>query len=97
LGANNKELIASSHWYKFWKDKTGKVVIWQSPNLPLWAWIISTSLSKVLPHGQLNFAVSLISFGALFTWAWLELSRGVNYFRRCLGAVVLIASIASRL
>lgn len=86
-----------SHWDKVWKNKDGKVVIWQNPNLPLWVWIASTILSKVMPYGQLNFAAALVSFGSLFMWAWLEISEGANYFRRVLGATVLIYSIASRL
>lgn len=86
-----------SLWDRFWRDKDGRVVVWQSPNLPLWVWIISTVLSRVLPYGQLNFVAALVSFGSLFTWAWLELFHGVNYFRRTLGAIVLIASIITRI
>jgi hypothetical protein len=84
-------------WDNFWKDERGRTIVWQSPNLPLWVWIISTILSKTLPYGQLNFAAALISFGSLFTWAWLELFQGDNYFRRVLGAIVLAAAILSRL
>jgi hypothetical protein len=84
-------------WKNFFRDKHGKVVIWQNPNVPLWVWIVSTILVKILPYGQLNFAVALISFGSLFTWAWLEIFQGVNYFRRTLGAAVLIYTILSRL
>ena len=84
-------------WDRFWKDKQGKVVLWQNPNLPLWTWFISMLLSHILPYGQLNFAAALVSFGALFTWCYLEVTDGVNYFRRSLGVAVLIWIILSRL
>ncbi len=81
----------------FFKDKKGRIVLWQNPNVPLWAWIVSMLLTHVLPYGQLNFAASLISFGALFTWSYLEITKGVNGFRRSVGLLVLVWSIMSRL
>ena len=84
-------------WDKFWKDGQGKVVLWQNPNLPLWTWLIAMLLTHILPYGQWNFAASLVSFGALFTWAYLEVRHGVNYFRRSLGLVVLVGAVMSRL
>ena len=82
---------------RFWKDDNGNVVLWQNPNLPLWSWFIAMILTHLLPYGRLNFAASLISFGALFTWAYLEITNGVNYFRRGVGLVVIIWIILSRL
>jgi hypothetical protein len=43
-----------------------------------------------------NTGLEALAFGSLFTWAWLELFQGVNYFRRALGLGVLIGVIASR-
>jgi hypothetical protein len=37
---------------------------------------------------------SLLANGSLFTWAWMELFQGVNYFRRGLGLAVFIGMIA---
>jgi hypothetical protein len=54
-------------------------------------------LTHILPYGQLNFAAALVSFGALFTWSYLEIRHGVNYFRRSVGAIVLVWIILSRL
>ena len=71
--------------------------ILQLPNLPLIIWLIAWLLARVLPYGQLNFAAALVSFGALFTWAWLEIFEGDNSFRRILGAVVMTYLIVSRL
>jgi len=84
-------------WARVFKDKHGKVVLWQNPNLPLWVWFIAMLLTHLLPYGQFNFAAGLISFGALFTWSYLEIRLGVNYFRRSLGLIVLIWTISSRL
>lgn len=90
-------MASAKLWDKFWKDKHGRVVVWQSPNAALWTWFISMLLSNVLPYGQLNFVVELVSFGSLFTWAWLEIADGANYFRRTLGVIVMLATILSRL
>jgi hypothetical protein len=48
-----------------------------------------------LLHGELAGIATAIGRGALFTWAWLELFQGINYFRRALGAIVLIATVWS--
>jgi len=33
--------------------------------------------------------LELVAFGALFTWAWLEIFDGANWFRRLLGITVM--------
>lgn len=69
----------------------------QKPNLPLAVWFVAWLLTHLLPYGQLNFAANLIAFGALFTWAWLEIFEGDNNFRRGLGVIVMILIIINRL
>ena len=81
---------------KTFRDSQGTVVIAQSPNLPLWTWIATTLLKFVFTKGPLFEGLDAIAFGSIFTWAWLELFEGVNYFRRALGAIVLIGVVASR-
>lgn len=71
--------------------------LFQPPNLPLIVGGIALILSWALPYGTLNFVAALIAFGALFTWAWLELFQGINMFRRALGCAVLIWLIVSKL
>jgi hypothetical protein len=78
-----------------YRDKNGKVVIGQKPNLPILIWI-STIFIIFFTEGRLYTLIDLVGFGALFTWAWLELFDGVNYFRRVLGFIVLISLIYSR-
>jgi hypothetical protein len=80
----------------FFEDERGRIVVWQFPNLPLWVWAASTIASRFW-SGRPGAAASLVAFGALFTWAWLELFDGASRFRRLLGAVVLIAAVASRI
>lgn len=79
------------------RDSDGNIVIAQPPNLPITVWITATLLKLVLTSGNIYTALDAIAFGSLFTWAWLELFQGVNYFRRSLGLVVLLGVIASRL
>lgn len=78
-------------------DGEGKIVLAQPPNLPLIVWIVASLLKLFLTTGRVNIALDLVAFGSLFTWAWQELFQGVNYFRRALGLVVLIALIAGKI
>ncbi len=82
---------------KIFRDSNGNIVIAQPPNLPISLWGISTLLKLVFTSGQINIALDVVSYGLLFTWAWLELFQGVNYFRRELGLIVLVGVVASRI
>ncbi|MUG92977.1 hypothetical protein F7734_11235 [Scytonema sp. UIC 10036] len=81
---------------KIFRDSNGKIVLAQMPNPPLIVWIASSLLKLIFPTGGISTVLDWLAFGSLFTWAWLELFQGVNYFRRVLGFVVLIGVIASR-
>lgn len=81
---------------KIFTDKDGRVVIGQTPNIPIISWAIFTVLATVLTDGKLQTASEYLAFGSIFTWAWLELFQGVNTFRRILGTAVLILIIASK-
>lgn len=81
---------------KIFRDSDGKIVLAQMPNLPLIVWITASLLKLVFTTGVVNTGLEALAFGSLFTWAWLELFQGVNYFRRALGLGVLIAVMASR-
>lgn len=82
---------------KIFRDSNGEIVIAQPPNLPLIVWVTASLLKLVFTTGEINTGLDLLAFGSLFTWAWLELFQGVNYFRRALGFVVLIGVMASRI
>ncbi len=81
---------------KTFRDDQGNLVIAQKPNLPIIVGIGATLLKFLLPDGNIYTLLDALAFGSLFTWAWLELFDGVNYFRRMLGLVVLLGVIASR-
>lgn len=74
--------------------RTGRIVIAQFPNITLSVWIIATAL-RWLAHGTADTVLSVIAALALVLWAGDEIVRGVNPWRRFLGAIVLVASIVS--
>ncbi|MFN6461687.1 MAG: hypothetical protein RMZ41_007535 [Nostoc sp. DedVER02] len=79
---------------KIFRDSEGKIVLAQLPNLPLIIWIVTTILSLIFTTGKINTLLDILANGSLFTWAWLELFEGVNYFRKALGLLVLTGLIA---
>ena len=81
---------------KTFRDNEGNIVIAQAPNLPLLVGLVATVLKLIVTTGNIHTGLDAVAFGSLFTWAWLELFEGVNYFRRALGFVVLVGVIASR-
>lgn len=79
-------------WDRFWKDDEGKVVIWQWPNIPLYAWAGLTFVS-LLFSGKFSDILSVAGTIALIYWSLLEMFKGVNYFRRLLGLLILIFAV----
>ncbi|MCC5625348.1 hypothetical protein [Nostoc sp. CHAB 5715] len=82
---------------KTFRDNEGNIVIAQMPNLPLIVWIVTSLLTLIFPSGKINTLLDLVAYGSLFTWAWLELFQGVNYFRRALGIAVLVSLIVFKI
>lgn len=80
-------------WDKIWHDDRGRVVIWQTPNMPLIAWAVLTFLSLLFHRGHIADILAWSGSAALITWCLLEIFKGVNYFRRALGAAVLFYAI----
>ncbi|MDM9379527.1 hypothetical protein QUB80_02275 [Chlorogloeopsis sp. ULAP01] len=81
---------------KIFRDSDGNIVVAQMPNLPIIVWFTASLLKLVFTTSEINTVLDVLAYGSLFTWAWLELFQGVNYFRRALGLVVLVGVIASR-
>ena len=79
------------------KDKNGRIVIAQKPNLPIIVWFVSFVASYLPFRDSVISFLALFSFGVLFTWAWLEIFSGVNLFRRLLGITVMIVLLIIRL
>lgn len=62
----------------------------QYPNPPLWVAFAALLVSLLAADGTaVNDATRAIFYVALTAWAYEELARGVNGFRRALGAVAL--------
>jgi hypothetical protein len=79
-------------WDRFWKNRDGDVVIYQHPNIPLIAWLVLT-IASIFLTGTVSNVIWYIAMGALAIWALLEIWKGVNYFRRALGVIILIMTI----
>ena len=76
-----------SKFSQFFKDSKGNIVIGQWPNWPLWL-AFGFYVLTVLPVPQLD---QIGTWGlpiTLLYWSYLELTSGVNGFRRVLGLVV---------
>ena len=82
---------------RFFRDKDGKVVLAQSPNLPKLVWLASLCLQLVIKTGTMATVLEYISITALAVWAGLELFKGDTYFRKTLGLIVLLGMAYTRL
>lgn len=82
---------------RIFRDNEGNIVLVQIPNLLIIIGIVSSLLKMIFTTDKLNLGLDAIAFGTLFTWAWEELFQGVNYFRRALGAFVILGLIVNRL
>ncbi len=70
---------------------SGGITIAQFPNPALWTWLVATVLGLWWrPTVGGVDVLAVLSTGALLVWAADEVLRGVNPFRRLLGAGVLV-------
>ena len=82
-------------WF-FRNRETGVITIAQWPNLILWIVIVAAALLWFFPFaGQADFALKIVTRGALVIWGFDEILRGVNPWRRCLGAAVVVYMIVA--
>jgi hypothetical protein len=75
----------------------GRLVVGQPPNLRALVWPSLWVLARLVPAGRLRTALDAGAALVLAAWAVDELVRGVNPFRRLLGAVALLWLAARRL
>lgn len=78
---------------KFFKDSDGHIAIIQWPNIPLIGWFVSMLASLFITSPPWHTFLGYVSFGFIFTWAWLEITQGNSYFRRALGVIVLLLAL----
>ena len=73
---------------------TGRMTIVQFPNAALGLFLAATCLQWLLaPTGELGAGLRVLAAGGSIWWAVDELIRGVNPWRRLLGAAVLAGQI----
>jgi hypothetical protein len=70
------------------------VTIIQIPNKELIAAIIA-DLAADATHGLIHSLANNLFYVFLIIWAYREIAEGANWFRRGLGVVVIICTIAS--
>ncbi|KAB1071816.1 hypothetical protein F6X51_18265 [Methylobacterium planeticum] len=76
--------------WAFRDRRTGAITVAQWPNLPLWLFAGTSLADWILnPPGTVAWALRLIAGASLAWWAIDELLRGVNPWRRFLGAAAL--------
>jgi hypothetical protein len=82
--------------WMFQSRRTGRLGIVAWPNPPLWTWL-ATMVARRLPgvHGRTEQAVVLLGTAALVVWAFDELWRGEDPWRRLLGLAVLVGLAVS--
>jgi hypothetical protein len=80
----------------FRNRRTGGLTIAQVPNVPLWVFLGAVLVRAVVdPNGGLRTALDTVAGVALAGWAIDEIVRGVNPWRRILGAGVLVLAAIS--
>ena len=70
--------------------RTGRITIAQFPNVPLWLYLGTVGLRRLMSSGTAHDIVSWLGVVALSWWALDEVLRGVNPFRRLLGGIGII-------
>lgn len=92
-----KDVMISQLLRWFFRNRaTGDITIVQAPNLALWIVILAAVILWMWPlEGNLNAALAVVVKGALLFWAADEIIRGVNPWRRCLGAAVAAYEVAT--
>lgn len=88
-----RNLAQQQSWqHTFFRDADGNVAVWDTPNVPLIVAMVSAVL-QLLTTGRFSELAGLVFFGALFTWAWMEIAMGVSMFRRVVGGFVLVGVV----
>lgn len=79
------------------QDNTGKYVVAQPPNLPVYIMLVGILGSHMIASGKVYIFFDLIFFGAAFLWSYLEIRFGEAGIRRVMGAIIMAGIFISRL
>lgn len=80
-------------WDKFWHDKRGNLVVWQTPNIYLKIWFVAFVISELFHSPLIRKPFGWVAFIAILVWSALEMKGGVNNFRKALGLLVFLLAI----
>ena len=93
--SENGDARGTLRWW-FEDRSTGRIVVGQTPNLLLLIFIATWSANRLAqPGGVTGKALPWVASASLVAWSLDEIARGVNPWRRALGAGVLIVEAAS--
>jgi hypothetical protein len=82
--------------WTFLNRRTGRLTVAQWPNLWLSVFFVAMVVGWLAhPAGRAHVALRVVTVAGLSVWALDEMARGVNPFRRVLGAVVAGVTLAS--
>ena len=82
--------------WAFRSRATGRITLFQVPNLPLWLALAALAVRLVAhPSGLAGSVLAVASSVLLLVWGVLEVVTGVNPFRRLLGAGVGLVQLVS--
>jgi hypothetical protein len=73
-----------------------RFVLVQLPNAPLWLGLGGSAVAAVVGDGVVHDGARLVATAGFAVWAIMELTQGVNWFRRVLGAAFLLYLVVSR-
>jgi hypothetical protein len=81
------------HIDHFFKDDKGNVKVFQIPNLLLLVWIVLLIVNIFLLHSSF-LPVRMLTTAVIFAWSYNEARSGISMFRKSLGVVVLVVTVA---
>lgn len=84
---------------RFFQDDNGRYVVAQWPNGPAYLAFASALQTRMTVGSNAHRLFQYTTFGAIFLWSYLEITRGESPFRRSVGASVmawLLGTTASR-
>jgi hypothetical protein len=82
-------------WRRGQRGWPERFVLVQLPNPPLFVALGAAVVARVVDGAVQDVARAVTAVG-LAIWAVMEIAQGVNWFRRGLGAVVLVAVVVTR-
>ncbi|MCC9197409.1 hypothetical protein QNO08_00220 [Arthrobacter sp. zg-Y820] len=77
----------------FFRDRNGRIRIFEVPNLPVLAWAGFGAASMMALTPRYRDLLGNLSRGSLIIWALLETARGRSPFRRTMGAAALAREV----